>query len=312
MKSKHIISLLLVMALALSGCGGGSSQDSEESTLVIGVQDELEGTDIQQIGWDTVAQSLIYEPLVVFNEDLSQMYPALAESYEVSADGLSILFKLPEDLKFSNGDVCDANAVKASVERYIAISEYASDLEAIDSIEVVDEYTIKYNLSTPAPYMWASIASTYGGVVNVAKASTMSDDEFNRSAVTVGPYAVESWTQGSEIVLIKNEYYKTNNPMVKNKTGPDFDKIIIRFIPDEFTRVSELESGSVDIIYDVPASSIKELQENPDISTYMYKQAGSTYLNIQTEYGVTADIKVREAIASVSYTHLTLPTNREV
>ena len=297
MKSIRIVTLILAMVLALAGCGGGASVDGEESVLVIGIQDEIEGTDIQQIGWENVVQALIYEPLVVFSEDLSVMHPALAESYEIAADGLSIKFTLQEGLQFSNGNVCDAQAVKASVERYLSISEYAGDLEAVTSVEVLDPLTVQCNLSSPAPYMWASIASTYGGIVDAAAAAEVSDDEFNRAAVTIGPYAVESWAQGSEIVLVRNEYYKTVSPLVSGKTAPAFDKIVVRFIPDEFTRVSELESGNVDIIFDVPSSSIQDLQSNKDINTYLYKQAGATYINLQTGYGPTESIKVREAIA---------------
>lgn len=304
MKFYRAAALGLGLSLALTSCGGTKtpnggqgSGDQSGSVLTIAIQDEVEGCDIQQIGWENVVQSLLYEPLVVFNPDLSEIQPAFAESYTVAEDGSYIEFVLPADAKFSNGDVCDAAAVKASEDRFLALSEYAGDLDAVSGIEIIDERTIRYNLSGSAPYMWASLTSTYGGINNVAVAETMDDAAFNRKPVTNGPYYVEEWVQGSQITLKRNEYYKTNNPNVTNKGALTFDTIVVRFIPDEFTRVSELKSGNVDIIYDVPAASISELKSNPDLTTYDYKQSGVSYLNVQTGKGVTADVKVRQALS---------------
>ena len=298
MKQKKLIALLVVLMLVLTGCGGsgGGSSSADSKTLVIAIQDEIEGTDIQQIGWDNVVHQLIYSPLVTYNDDLSKIEPCFAESYEVSDDGLEITFHLFKDSKFANGDPLTAESVKKSVERMKEISEYAGDVEAIEKIEVVDETTVKYFLSKPAPYMWASLTSNFGGVVNADKAKDLGKDEFNRAAVGNGPYMVKDWQAGSQIVLEKNPNYRTANPDVKNQEVGNFDEIIIRFIPDEFTRVSELEAGNVDVIYDVPAASVKNLQDNPDVTTYDYKQAGATYMMMQTDAAPLNDIKIREAI----------------
>ena len=303
-KTNKLLVLLLVMLMAMSvfmtGCGGnegteGSTQEGSD-TLVIAIQEEIEGTDIQQIGWENVVHTLIYEPLVKFNADLSEMVPCFAESYEIAEDGLSISFTLPAEAKFSNGDALDAAAVKASFDRFLAVSEYAGDLDAVESIEVVDAVTVKFNLTQPAPYMWASITSTYGGIVNAAKAEEMGDEAFNRPAVTNGMYYVEDWQAGSQIVLAKNPNYACYDPNVTNKGVGAFEKVIVRFIPDEFTRVSELESGNVDIIWDVPTGSVEEIKANEALETYFYKQAGVSYIMLNDTDPALSDIKVRQAI----------------
>lgn len=293
-----ILSLVMIlsMSFALSSCGGlsGGSADSDPSTLVIAIQDEVEGCDVQQVGWTNMVHELLYEPLVVFNEDLTSIDPALCESYDITDDYIE--FVLPADAKFSNGDPLDAEALKASVDRYLATSEYAGDLDAVESVEVVNDTTVRYNLSGPAPYMWCSIGSIFGGVVDVNYAKEVGDEEFNRKPVSYGMFYVDEWEQGSQITLKKNENFKTNNPNVKNSGIANFDTVVIRFIPDEFTRVSELESGNVDVIYNVPTTSLSDLESNPDVNVYSYIQPGVSYLNLQTGKGVLEDAKVREAL----------------
>lgn len=306
MKSKKMLTVLLAATLLLTGCGGGSNSGAENasgqakkedgSTLVIAIQDEIEGADIQQIGWDNIVHQLLYEPLITFSSDLSEIQPCFAESYEISPDGLEITFHLYPDSKFANGDPLTAESVKKSVERMKEISEYGGDVEAIREVHVVDDTTVTYILSKPAPYMWASLASSYGGVVDVDKADEMGKDEFNRNAVGNGPYLLEDWQAGSQVVLKKNPYYKTTNPNVKNKEPLQADTVIIRFIPDEFTRISELEAGNVDVVFDVPAANVTDLKENPDVTTYSYKQAGVNYMMFQTENSPVNNKKVRQAI----------------
>ena len=303
--------MCLGMALSMTACSGGSSAPAASSgsgsaassaeapaeggTLVIAIQDEVEGLDVQQVGWTNMVHQLIYEPLVQFNADLSEITPAVAESYTVTDEYIE--FVLPADAKFSNGDPLNAEALKASTERYLQVSEYASDLDAVTSVEVVNDTTVRYMLSGPAPYMWCSIGSVFNGILDIDYLNQVGDEEFNRKPVSFGPFYVEEWEQGSQIVLKKNEYFHTNNPDVQNSGILNFDTVIVRFIPDEFTRVSELESGDVDIIYDVPTTSLADLEANPDVQVYTYVQPGCSYLNLQTEKGVLADKAVREALS---------------
>lgn len=297
--TKKFLVMLLVLVMACSlfmtGCGSNNAE-SDPTTLVIAIADEIEGTDVQQVSWTNVVHDLVYEPLVKYNDDLSDMVPSFAEDYEVSEDGLTITFTLPEGAKFSNGDPCDAEAVKASFERYLEVSPYAGDLEAVESIEAVDDVTVVFHMSTPAPFMYASITSSYCGIVNTAVADEMGNEEFHKAAVGNGMYYVEDWQAGSQIVLAKNPYYASNDPNVTNKGEGAFEKIVIRFIPDDFTRVTELETGNVDIAWNIPSENIADMEANEDINTYMYQQSGVTLLFLNTTDPALEDYNVRKAI----------------
>ena len=71
MKFKRAIALIMIFAVVFSLSACGSKKESDSKTLVIAIQDEIEGTDIQQIGWDNVVHQLLYSPLVTFSDDLS-------------------------------------------------------------------------------------------------------------------------------------------------------------------------------------------------------------------------------------------------
>lgn len=301
----------MTLCVLLSACSGAGTEEkpgeeepplpvedpapaSDPSKLIIALPDEVVGLDVQQIGWENMVHDLIFEPLVVYSDDLSEIYPSFAESFTATDKYLE--FVLPADAKFSNGDPLDAEALKASTERFLAISEYAGDLEPVTSVQVMDERTVRYNLSAPAPYIWANIASLYGGIVDVAVAEEIGEWEFNRRPVANGMYYVDEWVAGSHITLKRNPYFRTANPMLKNHDAPPFETIEVRFIPDDAERVRELESGSVDIIYNTPTERKEQLEASGDYHVYSYQQPGTSYLNLQTGKGTLANIKVRQAL----------------
>lgn len=143
MKHNRLIVLSLILCLLLAACGRAAKTDNrpeqtppdshedrsatirEKSTLVIAIEDEVEGLDVQQISYGNVVHILITEPLVTYNPDLTELCPAFAEDYTLTDDYIE--FVLPADAKFSNGNKLDAAAVKASTERFLAYSPYAGD-----------------------------------------------------------------------------------------------------------------------------------------------------------------------------------------
>lgn len=307
MKRIRALAMSLAICLLLAACGAlaGKSDEKEEtpapetarsddSTLVIAIADEVEGLDVQQISWANVVHDLIYEPLVVYSADLSEIHPAFAESYTATDDYLE--FVLPAGARFSNGDPLDAAAVEASFERFLAVSEYAGDLEAISDIEVIDERTVRLDLSSPAPYIWSDLAVMFGGIVDVAAVNEIGEWEFNRAPVGNGAYYVENWEFGSQITLKRNEYFHTFNPELKNHDAAKIETIVVRFIPDGDERVSALLNGEVDMIFNVPTTNVSLLKSAAGIETYECMLTGVSYLNLQTEKGPLADIQVRQAL----------------
>ncbi len=311
----RLIPLLLALCLLLAACGGAGKtpaqpaaaapeataqpgQQGDEidrsSTLIVAIADEVEGLDVQQVSWANFVHDQLYEPLVIYSKDLSRIDPAFAESYTATDEYIE--FVLPADAKFSNGEKCDAEAVKASFERFLELSEFAEDFEPVSEIKVMDERTVRFLLTSPAPYLWSDLGVMFGGLVNAKVADEIDVFEFNKRPVTNGTYYVEDWVAGDHITLKRNPYFKTHTPDLSNQGLANFETLIVRFIPDGQERVNALLSGDVDVILNVPPSAVAELRANDAVNVYDCSLTGVSYLNLQTEKGPLADVRVRQAL----------------
>lgn len=301
----NVIAFTIALLLIFTGCSKKEVSNDVSNTgdakysreLVVAVSDEAEGTDTQTISKSNLAHILLYGLLLDVTIDGKSYAPDVAESYNVSDDGLTWTFKLPEGAEFSNGDPLNAQAIKDCFERNVKEGSYASDYVNIKEYNVIDDTTIEFKLSQPDPVLFTVISSIQSGIVDAKAAIDMGNDEFKTKAVTYGPAYVEEWVQGSHITLKPNLTYRNFSPETINKGPLQFDKITVRFIPDTFTLVSELEQGKVDIIDFVPLEKVESLKANPDIKLYESMQPGGTVIYMNTKDPILSDIKVRQAIA---------------
>jgi len=303
MKNKKaiiIIAMMLILAMTVVGCAPkeeAPAGNTAEKAVVIAMPEEIESSDVQQIRWDNMIHNIMVQPLATYDLELKELIPAQAETFTISEDGKELTFNLTADAKFSNGTALTAEAVKKSMERYIAISPYASDFDPIVEIIAKDEKTVVLKLDSPAAFLWPVLTSVYGGPIDVAAATEAGDEAFSRDAIGNGLFQVESWDQGSQIVFSKNPNFITFNTEVDNKGPALIDKLTVRFIPEDFTRVSELQAGTVDVIVDVPSENIEALKNDANIEVYEYLQTGIDYLSLNVENEHLKDLNVRKALS---------------
>lgn len=294
------IILSLIISLIAAGCGGTDEAKvalDGAKELNIAISEEIQGTDIAQVNWENVVHELIYNAPVTYDLELKNLLPASAESFSVSPDGKEISFTFPAGGTFSNGEPLNAQAIKDSMDWYIEHSPYSGDFDPIEEIVVKDENTLVLRLEKPTAFLWPVLTSNYNGPNEIKAAKELGKEAFNRAAVGNGLYCVEEWVQGSHITLVKNPFYKTNNPNVDNKGPAKLDKVTVRFIPESFTRISEIESGTVDIIYDVPLENIDRLEGNDNIQMYKYLQSGVDNIFLNPQVPHLDNLNVRKAIA---------------
>ncbi len=156
---------------------------------------------------------LLYDQLVRFDENLT-IQPELATSWEVSEDGLTWTFNLRDDVTFHDGTPFNAEAVKFHIERLLD-PEWASPNRSlwdhITAVNVVDDYTIQLTTAEAFGPMLNYLAHGSGGIASPTAVEQFGKD-FVENPVGTGPYRLESFTPGVELVLAANEDYWNGPP----------------------------------------------------------------------------------------------------
>ena len=180
--------------------------------------------------------------------------PQLATSYEWSADHKALTIKLRQGVTFHDGEKFDAAAAKFNIERHknMAGSNRRGELAPVASVDVVDESTIRLNLSAPFAPLLAQLADRAGMMVS-PKAAQAEGDKFGAKPVCSGPFRFVERVAQDRIVL---ERY----PNYWNKGEIHLDKIIYLPIVDSTVRLANLKSGQLDFIERVAPSDIPGLK----------------------------------------------------
>ncbi len=180
--------------------------------------------------------------------------PQLATGYEWSADRKALTIKLRKGVTFHDGEKLDAAAVKFNLERHktMAGSNRRGELAPVTSVDVVDDSTVRLNLSAPFAPLLAQLADRAGMLVS-PKAAQAEGDKFGSKPVCSGPFRLVERVAQDRIVL---ERY----PNYWNKGEIHFDKIVYLPIVDSTVRLANLKSGQLDFIERVGTSDIAALK----------------------------------------------------
>lgn len=293
-------SALLACTLALSllgGCGGsdgGSAQQpagsgsasatpAQGGTLTIGVTsfaDTLEPTE-QYFSW-VVSRYGIGETLVRFDEN-GELAPCLAESWSVSDDRLTWTFTLREGVKFSNGDDMTPELVKASLERTFTLSPRAATFFEPAAMEIEGQQ-LRITTSEPVAILPGSLADPLFLIVDTG----VDDSTFAmQGPICTGPYAVESFSPTDACVVVRNEYY----------WGGDvpLDRVTLKCVDDQTTRSMALQTGEIDIAYNLKTENLAEFEGNPDYEIQKLESLRSTYA-FMNQNGALGDLALRQAM----------------
>lgn len=236
---------------------------------------------------DEVVYANIFEGLTRFDSS-GAVKPALAESWEISEDGLTYTFKLHEGVKFHDGTSFDAEDVKFSLDR--ARAEDSTNAQKglfadIDTVEVVDPATIKITLSSQNGNFLFNMA--WGDAVIVAPESAESNAT---SPVGTGPFTFVEWAQGDHVDIAKNPDY-WGEPVA-------LDKATFKFISDPTAAFAAMMAEDVDAFPGFPApETLAQLDADPRFSVIIGSSEGETILSTNNARAPFDNVKVREAIA---------------
>jgi peptide/nickel transport system substrate-binding protein len=298
--------LFMVLTLVLAACSeGGSKEESNTSSngenpasdrgneVVVGLSSDPQSwdpIDTFLLDWSTVATS-VFEGLVERTLDL-ELKPGLAESWEYLDDS-TVEFKLRQGVVFHNGEPFNAEAVKFTFDRLLGEEgkkgpQY-SNYTSIESVEVVDEFTVLMHLKSPDPVLLTKLAG-YGAVIVPPKyIEENGDDHFNNNPVGTGPFKMTEYKRDQQTVLEKNENYW--------KEGlPKLDKVTFKIIPEASTRLAELQTGKIDIMKRVEVAQADTVKDSDFLELMEIGTPTVFSLRFDTAQKPLDDVRVRQAI----------------
>jgi peptide/nickel transport system substrate-binding protein len=171
--------------------------------------------------------------------------PSLAQSWNVSPNGLIYEFVLRSGVMFHNGEVMTAEDVKFSFERYKGAAAKLLK-EKVAAVEVVDPLRVRFRLKEPWPdfmAFYATPATGAGWIVSKDYIEKVGEGGFKKAPIGAGPYKFVSFTAGVELVLEAHERFWRKPPNIK--------RLVMRIISEEATRFAMLKRGEVDVAYSI-------------------------------------------------------------
>jgi peptide/nickel transport system substrate-binding protein len=226
-----------------------------------------------------------------------KIVPMLATSYAWAPDNMSVTFKLRQGVLFQDGTPFNAEAAKFSLERHLTMkgSTRKAEIGAIKSIDVIDDHTIRLNLSRPFAPLLAALTDRAGMMVSPTAAKA-EGDKFGNHPVCAGPFKFTERVAQDHIILDKFDKYW-------NVANVHFDRVEFRPIVDNAARVANLQSGSLDMIERLPPTDLPTVRKDPKLTVASVTGLGYQGITINVANGDKAksplgqDPRVREALS---------------
>ncbi|MFT4123835.1 MAG: ABC transporter substrate-binding protein [Microbacteriaceae bacterium] len=304
-----IAALATAAAVALAGCT--TTTDSTASSAATPVEGG-------SVTWAVAAEPSSFAPAfhqllsdrqvlrnlfdsLVYQESDGSFSPWLAESWTVSDDGLEYDFTIKDGITFSDGATLDAEAVKENYD-YTRDADngsvYSTLLGSVDDI-TADGLELTITLAQPDSSLLSALSSVALGIVDPAgldegDALGSPSDALSGS----GPFTIESYTRGSEIVLARNDDYDWAPDSVSHDGPAYLETVTYQFVSEDSTRVGELTSGQVEVISGVPALQVSQIESTDGLEYTEGPASQSTFgfvINGSSENAPWDDVNLRKA-----------------
>lgn len=285
---KALAAALLASALLLGSAFAQDPAPVTGGTLTVAITADPPG-------WDPTASTSQEIPRVVYNnvfeglvkfDRTGAIVPGLAESYDISDDGLTWTFDLRQGVKFHDGSAFTAADVVAKFERARDPESGHTHPEyyaAIESIAAPDDHTVVFTLSQPSRGLLYNLARPDSIIYPAAKADTQ-----RSQPIGTGPFKFASYTEGSEVVLERNaDYYVAGVPYL--------DKAVFKIIGDPNTRFAALQAGDIDLT-GVTSEQYLVLGGNPELKGTEGTMTTEITVAMNNTRAPFDDVRVRQAI----------------
>lgn len=287
------LSLFIVLVLFLSVFATVSAEGQIAKQIVI--SRVADSHDLDPVGQGSTEDSwiigIVLEGLVKTNVEGTSIVPHLADSWDISEDGLTYTFHLKKGVKFSDGTPVTGEDWVWSLlrARDTEESKWKSYQANLKDVVAPDDNTVILTLKE----LWAPTLATLAmhNVVVQKKAyyEKVGQKAYSQKPIGTGPYLLKEWKMGEYILLEKNPYYHI-------KGLPKTEEIKFSVVADSTTRVLQVQSGQADVATFVPFSKMKELQNNPQVKVVAFPSTKTITVTFNHRRKPFNDLRVRRAL----------------
>jgi glutathione transport system substrate-binding protein len=282
-------------AAALSGIGGpwawrASAQGARTMTVALYADaislDPFDSNDNLSLA----VEREIFDGLLGFTPDM-KIRPELATSWEASKDARSFTFHLRQGVKFHDGTPFNAAAVKVNFDRARDPNHKLKKFslyEPIESIDVVNDTTVRFMLHSPFGAMLYNFAHPSSRIISPA-ALAKGEQYIARNPVGTGPFKFVSWTPGQQIELERNpDFWQSGHPQA--------DRLVIRPVVEDASRVAMLLSGDAQFVYPVPGVQVDAVSKAAGVTVQKRWSIYAFYVAMHCQHEPFRNVKVRQAL----------------
>ncbi len=222
-----------------------------------------------------------------------KIVPDLAKSWEVLDAGKTYVFHLEEGVKFHDGTDCDAEAAQWNIDRILdpeVKSWVRPYYEEIDTVEVVDKYTLRIRMKQPSGALLTALGGYFQGIPMISpKAFETYGKDWLYHPVGTGPYIFKEWVPGKHVILEKNPNYFS-------KGLPYIDTLEFRIMKDPLTASTALRAGEIDFITRMPIQQVPLLEKSPGIKVITGPELAPTIALLNMRVKPLDDVRARRAV----------------
>ena len=308
---KKLLCLTLSLLLALSACALGAGAEAKDNWLHLFLKEDPETLDVMLTTDSYMLPLNCFDRLVETDtvDGQAQLVPGLADSWEISEDGLTYTFHLHEGVTFHNGDPFTADDVVFTVNRMMdpataakntdiydkvagAMAVMNGEADTVEGVVALDDYTVQFTLETPyAPFLSGCLATPAGSIFNRESTEGVSDFGVNPAVCFgTGPFQVTEWTLGSRVTLKANPNYF--------KGAPAIDGITYAIVSDPDTQRMMFEQGEIDVFnFDYAESQLQWFMDNGYADQIVSgRRAGTDFFMFNTAIEPLNNADVRKAL----------------
>ncbi len=258
--------------------------------------------DGQRTTWSPTSDivNMFQDTLVAMDWDGKTPIPYLAKSWTVSPDGKLYTFALRDDVQFCSGKKFTADDVVYSIKRLVSpelkapLAWRAGNLK---DIRAKDAYTVEYELNEPYSDLLLNLTMFTMAIHNKESVEALGKDYGVKAADGTGPWCFESWTPRTEIVLKRHDAYKWGPSMYQNKGPVKFEKLSIKIVPEDASRVAAMLGGQFDVTHQIPLQFIQQVKASPNLNVQeATPNFQLMYYGYKANRPMVSDRRVREAM----------------